>query len=331
TGGGIKRNPIGNVFKVKTIYSGNNALLRLFAGLWDGYFLIKKAKKVANGPIIVLTSPPLLPFWASWMLKNREWVLWSMDLFPEGYAAIGTIKEDNPIYKYLIKYTYKYPPSKLIALGAGQKKILEKKYAQQINGVILPCGVFNENQETTEFPKWKSESDKIYFGYLGNCGMPHSPNFVKAAIDAIDPRFHRMILVVYGIHADEVKKHAAGKEGIILLDNVPRQQLKFVDVHLVTLLPKWTHVAVPSKAVSSVCSGAAIIFCGNAESDNYQLLKEAAWQINDDENLGSNLKKLMRNINLEQLHIKRSNAKIISSQLADLIKDSYDEIAQWVE
>lgn len=331
TGGGIKRNPIGNIFKVRTIYAGDNGLLRLFAGLWDGFFLIRKAKKIANGPIVVLTSPPLLPFWASIMLKKKEWVLWSMDLFPEGYEAIGTIKSTNPIYKFLIKYTYKFPPSKLITLGHGQNQVLQEKYNESIDSVILPCGVFNEYSESTEMPVWKKEPDKIYFGYLGNCGMPHSPKFVKAAIDSIDPEKHQMILVVYGIYAEEVKSHAQGKSGITILDNVPRPQLKFIDIHLVTLLPKWTHIAVPSKAVSSVCSGSAIIFCGNAESDNYQLLKEAAWQINDDENLKENLKKLVNSIDKEQLHEKRNFARTLSVKLSNLVNESYEEIASWVE
>ena len=65
-----------------------------------------------------------------------------MDLFPEGFAATGELSENNFLYRYALKQTYKNAPDKIIALGPHQKKLLDKKYGRQIEHVILPCGVF---------------------------------------------------------------------------------------------------------------------------------------------------------------------------------------------
>jgi hypothetical protein len=331
TGGGVQRKPVGHIHKVKTIYTGSNRLLRYLAGLWDGYFLTKKSKKINKGPIVLLTSPPLLPMWGSMMLKKNEWILWSMDLFPEGFGAIHEIKKSSWFYQFSYRKTYQNVPSKVIALGPKQKEHLESKYRKKIPGTILPCGVFSENISDISTPIWKKEPDKIYFGYLGNCGIPHNPDFVKAVMDAIDPERHVMILVAYGIYADELKSYAKGKKGIQIMDNVPRPELNHIDVHCVTLLPSWTHIAVPSKAVSSVTSGSAMIFCGSTESDNWYLLKDAAWHVNDEYYLKDQVKNLVNSITKEEIISKRENAKRISKQLVSMINTSYVEIASWAK
>ena len=278
-GGGNKRTPVGEVHSIKTIYEGNNKILRYLSSILDGYNLIHKAAKLNHGPVIVMTSPPLLPMWASKILgkKNIEWILWSMDLFPEGFAASNEINDTNFLYKYALTQTYKNAPDKIIALGPQQKKVLDKKYNKDIEHVILPCGVFLDQNKIDTIPSWKTHTDKIYLGYIGNCGNAHSVNFIKAVIDEVNTEKFHMILAVYGIKAEELKAYAKDKPGITIMQSIPRNELHHIDVHLVTLVNSWTHIAVPSKAVSSVCSGASILFCGNKESDNWVLLHEAGW------------------------------------------------------
>jgi len=142
-GGGAKREPVGIVHTLSSIYDGKSKILKQVAGFLDGFMLIRKAKNIdKNATIIVMTSPPLLPFWASLMLKSgtppeRKWALWSMDLFPEAFVAIGMIAEKNAVYQWFLKKTYKNAPNKLIALGRKQAAVLEKKYKNSINKIIL--------------------------------------------------------------------------------------------------------------------------------------------------------------------------------------------------
>lgn len=332
-GGGTKREPVGNVYPIKTIYEGNNRILRYLSGTLDGYNLIRKAAKLNHGPLIVMTSPPLLSMWASIVLgrKKMDWILWSMDLFPEGFAATNEISASNFLYKLAYKQTYKNAPQKLIALGPQQRKVLEEKYGKKMENVLLPCGVFLEQNNSPVLPAWKKEPGKIYLGYCGNCGNPHSAEFVKEVIDAINPETQHLILAVYGVKAEQVKAHAKGKPGITLLPSVPRNELHHIDVHLVTLVNSWTHVAVPSKAVSSICSGSTILFCGNKESDNWVLLQDAGWLVEDNENLRRNVQKALSSLSWEDIKQKKINARTITNQLNKLIQESYATIASWAK
>src|SRR5690606_2758425 len=140
-------------------------------------------------------------------------------------------------------------------LGPQQANHLQVQYKKIIPFLTLPCGVFFYQNKSEEKPAWW-EPGKIFLGYCGNVADPHNPEFIKAVIDSIDAEKHRLVLALYGNRAAEVKSYAEGKPGIIITDNVPRSQLHFIGVHLVTLRKEWTHIAVPSKAVSAVMLGA---------------------------------------------------------------------------
>jgi hypothetical protein len=328
-GGGTKREPVGNCFPIKTIYQGKNKLIGYLSGFLDGYLLIQKAAKLKHGPIVVMTSPPMLSMWASLLLGKNNWILWSMDLFPEGFVAANQLSEEGFVYKKALQWTYKNYPSELIALGPQQKKFLDKQFNKEIESTILPCGVFVNQHKTAETPAWKKEPDKMYLGYVGSCGLAHFPEFVKAVIDCINPQTQHLVLAVYGIHADEIKKHAENKKGITFLPSIPRSELHHVDIHLVTLLNSWTHMAVPSKALSSICSGATILFCGNKESDNWFLLGEAGWLIEQNDRLKEQVKQTLASITMEEINEKKKKANEITKRLNQMVIDSYDKIATW--
>ncbi len=344
-GGGQVRSPVGVIHSLSSIYSGKNKVLRLVAGFLDGYFLIQKAKKVhPSAPIICMTSPPLLPFWASLFLKSKQWALWSMDLFPEAFVAIGMISEKNFIYRWILKKTYQNPPQKLIALGRKQADFILKKYritplpigegsgatdASVGWQTILPCGVIFHQTYESQLPAWRNDN-KIYFGYCGNLNDAHNEDFLIEFIRAFNPAKHHLILALYGKKAKKVIEFAKNRAGITVLPNVPRSQLNFIDVHLVSLLSKYTHLMVPSKAVSAVAAGGAILFCGSQESDNWDMLQEAAWLINEDEDLSTQIKIYLANLTHETLEKKKQNAQKLNVKLQQMVIDAYEEIADFV-
>lgn len=324
-GGGQVRQPIGILHEIDTIYKGKNKFLRLFSGSLDGIMLVLKARKVAKGTIICMTSPPLLPFWASLFLKN--WVLWSMDLFPEGFVSAGTVRNSNPIYKFIFNRNYKKAPRHLISLGVNQGKYLENAYKKQIPTTILPCGVLFHHENDFDQPQWKKNDGKIYFGYCGNLGQAHSSDFLIHFINNFNPLTQHLILAVYGEKVEKVLKLAENKEGITILKNVPRSQLHFIDVHLVSLLNTWTHVAVPSKGISSICAGSTIIFCGNQASDTWQFLQKAGWLVEENDKIEQQVKAFIETISIEKVVQKREKAIQIDSKLKQMVVNAYEEIA----
>ena len=326
-GGGQLRQPVGQTFSVSTLYKGKNGILKLVAGFFDGLFLILKTLRVRKGVVICLTSPPLLPLWAGWLLGKR-WVLWSMDLFPEGFAADGLLKTSNPVYRLLRWLTYRRPPAALIALGLNQAEKVQQNYGQKLPTIILPCGVLLNQPRDTAQPDWRKNDGKIYFGYCGNLGDAHSAAFLQLFIQHFDPERQHLILAVYGTKAQEVLPLAEKRVGITVLKNVPRSQLHFIDVHLVSLLTKWTHIAVPSKAMSSICAGGAMLFCGSKEADTWALLQKASWLIDEQGNTEGQVKDFLHQVTVEIVNEKKAAAVEVARELNKQVLEAYEAIAK---
>lgn len=331
-GGGGSRKPAGEVIRLKTPYSGKNPIIRFVTFLYDGWKLTKEALKYKDSFLMFTTSPPLLPMWASIFLgrKNVRWGVWYFDLFPEGFAASNQIKQTNPLFKLAKKYTYHYFPDLIIALGKKQSKCIQTNYQNTIHEIILPCGIFLRPNVEVPIPEWY-DSTKIILGYCGAISNSHNPLFIKYLIDAIDPVKHKLILALFGPFAEEVKNYAQGKRGIVIVESVPRNQLKYIDIHGVTLRNSWTHIAVLSKAVSAVTMGSAFIFCGSAESDNWDMLQEAGWFIDESKDIAQQLKSQLASIDHKDIVKKKLAAQQITIKLQELVKQSYQEFASLIK
>jgi len=337
-GGGAEGEIHGTTYKVKSYYNGKRKLIRLASNLLEGHLLIKKAIKVSQGPIIIMTNPPLLSYWAAkrFKKKNIPWVYWTMDLYPEAFMANGLVKESNTFYQHFLKTLYKAPPSALISLGPIQTDYLHGKFEKKIPTVILPCGVFvNKKKPVTQEigrPEWKKDENKIHLGYIGNLGEAHSVSFLKNIIDHVNPETQQLILVVYGSKAHLIKDYIKDKtEGILLLDYLPRNELSFIDIHLVSLTPEWVNLCVPSKLVSAVHNKSLFLFHGIRKCDSWESFQDAGWMIeakNDDE---KQVKDFLNFITKEEIEKKKQQAIQLPSKLEAQIKNAHHAIVKMIK
>lgn len=337
-GGGAEGDIHGRIHKVRSIYNGKNKFIRLFSSLIEGLLLINKSIKVSTGPIIVMCSPPLLIYWAARKLNKRNipWIYWSMDLYPEAFVANRLTKEKNKIYQHFFKKIYQSAPSGLISLGAIQAKYLAQKYKKEIPTIIMPCGVLINKPlkvpENNTKPKWKTDDSKIYFGYIGNLGEAHSTDFLKNIIDNINPEKHQLILVVYGSKAQVVKDYIKNPpEGVILLDYVPRNDLNYIDVHLVSLKYSWINVCVPSKLVSAVHQKSLFLFYGDKNCDSWQDFKDAGWIIEPNENAESQTIEFLKYINKEEIEKKKNKILGFPENIESEIRQAHLNIVSMVK
>lgn len=328
-GVGQGRTPAGMIERVRPLYTGQQAALRFIAFLYDGWQLARRGLRHRDTFVVATTSPPLLPMWASWLFGRKvRWAVWAFDLFPEGFAVTHFIHTNNPLYQLAHRITYRGRPDCLIALGERQAAFLQKTYGTTLPTIILPCGVFATLENTVETPDWYNPNF-IWLGYCGNVGDPHNPDFIRAAIDGLDVAQQRLVLALYGKHAAELKAYAAGKPGVVLVERVPRPQLRFIDVHLVSLRRSWTHIAVPSKAISAVCMGASILFCGDADSDNWHMLQTAGWFLpeTDTPDLQTALATFLHQLTSSAVAEKRAAAVPLQAQLQAQVLAAYEAIA----
>ena len=326
-------NPTGNVTRIKQKFSNNNKFGKLFNMLYDGYILIKRSKKYPSDLIICTSSPPLLPMWASMLLKKKKWAFWSLDLFPEGFVSADTIKASNWIYRFLLRKTYKNAPDLLISLGNEQARYILEQYNKPVPVIVLPAGVSLEDNQTVSDenkPDWYN-SEKITLGYFGNAGQAHNPDFIREMIRVSGIHGFQFILSVYGIQAEEIKAFARDFEHVVIVENgIAQEHLKYIDVHLVTLRTSWTHAAVPSKAVTAISTGRPILFCGSEQSDNWQMFKEAAWFIPENESMNTEIAHLLGELDREKIGEKAGRTKSIIASLKQQVLDAYSEIPKHV-
>ena len=326
-GGQLESKVFGKVFTVKTMYNGKNKFLRFLTFLIEGRALLKKTISLKPDVIIAMTDPPLLNYWAALYSKkyNIPWIYWTMDLFPEAFAAAGLIRKKNFLYKYFKKKLLNITPKFLICLGPRQANYINENLIKKAKAIILPCGISNsiKNFESLDL----DFGGKISLCYAGNLGDAHDETFLRHVIDSIDPRRHVLVLALYGVKAKKFIDYAENKEGIILLDSIKRENMHSIDIHLVSLKSKWEHIAVPSKAITAVSEGSTILFNCSAssakENDNWILLKESGWRINSDPD---EIYAFMKNITHNEIIKKREKAKIISLKLQKLKNKAFLDI-----
>ncbi|MCB1689644.1 MAG: hypothetical protein KDI33_14210 [Halioglobus sp.] len=330
-GGAVPVAVSGKVHTLGHLYNGKNKFIRLFSSLYEGWKMSRKAVALGVGPIICMTDPPLVNFWVALAAKRRAipWIYWSMDLYPEAFASGKLVTRSNPVYGYLKRRLLQSPPKGLVALGPNQARFINGEYDREIATVVLPCGI-SRSDEAVSAPEWATGDDRIILGYAGNLGEAHSSEFVRAVINTIDPARHRFILSVYGSKAPGIIEFARGREGVVIVDSVAREHLTFMDVHLATLLPEWDYVCAPSKAVSAVCEGAAVFLCCSEESDNWALLRDAAWRIAVDDDIDRSVERFLAHLDREAIAAKRAQARALATHLLSRKEQALATIAQMV-
>ena len=326
SGGGLKNNCIsGNVYRIRSFYNGKNKLFRLLSSLIEGFFLARKAVSLYPACIICLTDPPLLNLWVSYYSKKSStpWIYWSMDLYPDAFIAANLVSSKNLIYRLLESFLCQNPPVGLISLGRHQIDYISKSFGEISKKVILPCGI-RDLSENNSIPNWKQNNDKIIIGYVGNIGEAHDAKFIISIIDSFNPSKQLLILSVYGARADFVLKHASGKIGVLLLPQVSQSELRFIDLHIVSLLPCWDNICVPSKAFTAVSLGCCLILNCSNENDIYAELFDASWHF--EYGNYSDLKFFFKSISKSEINSKRKEALHLSKNLADVKNKAFSEI-----
>ena len=310
----------------KELYSQEDSSIKKFIfGLFEGFFLVKKAKSLKIKNIISLSNPPLIAMWGSILLERTNYFYWTFDLFPEAFGAEKILGHHNLLYKLFQFLTYRNSPKTLIALGDMQYDFLVKKYRKHdIRKIILPCGVHDEKKAQTK-PSW-FDPEKIILGYIGNIGRAHSKEFLLNIIDLINykPNF-KLILSIYGYYSDEIISFIDKNksQNVVFVKPLSQSQLSYIDINLVSLKDEWTNVSVPSKAVSAICSESLLWFCGSENSDTWNMFKECSYKSD------ASKKSLMETfymISRQDILSKKEIARKLKIDLLHVENDAFDKI-----
>ncbi|KPA10509.1 colanic acid biosynthesis glycosyl transferase [Candidatus Magnetomorum sp. HK-1] len=333
-GGQSNQAPVGTLGPLSSIYNGKNKMLRFIGNFIEGYRLIRQSLPHADA-IISLTDPPMLHFWAGILCHSRKipWINWALDLYPEAFSAAGIVSKKNLIYQGFQRSIKSFSPDFIIALGEQQASYLKAKFQKDIPTAILPCGIY-KSTKASSIPEWKSNGKHV-FAYAGNMGEAHDPEFLIQLIQRLDPQKHVCLLSLYGIKAPQVLTVIKDHPAVRVLDHIPQEYLPHIDVHLVSLLPEWTHVCVPSKAVSAICAGRAIAFQGESHADTWQMFQNAGFHISHSQfpqKMGDDLSSMLNLMDKSEiLHEKFQEANNHRNNLLRIRNNAYESIVAFLE
>jgi hypothetical protein len=233
--------------------------------------------------VVSLTDPPLVGLWIGRQRtrtrRHVRWVEWTMDLFPEAFAAAKLVRKSNPIYQLISASLRKNTSDAYICLGEQQSKALELLRSVKRPTVVLPSGIVDAPTDSHSTPAWRQSEQRIVILYAGNLGEAHCPHFLPALVEAADPNRFAFLFALHGVHARAVRERLRDKPNIRWAERVSDAELAHADVHAASLHPDWTHTCVPSKAVTTICLGRPLLFAGDPRSDTVTMLDRASWTL----------------------------------------------------
>lgn len=277
--------------------------------------------------ILALTSPPLVATLA--MLarqfqrtpagKRVKFVYHVMDLYPDAAVESGVIRRGSGMERTLRRITSRTldAADAVIALGRDMKDRLLSEYprharAQRIHvvppwadGAALWPLCKNENPLAASL----GVADSFNIVYSGNLGVAHDLDTLTRAIDLMrDDVATRWLFIGGGKRFEQLRRQAEDKRWphVRLMPYQDREglnaSLNLADVHLVSQLPAFTGVVVPSKLFGILAVGKPSIMIGPAEAECSRIIEEnrAGFVVSngDAESLVSRLRQLRDDVQM---------------------------------
>lgn len=319
------------VLRTSSYYDGSSQVLRFVSGLIEGRQLAKKAFQEAD-VVLSMTNPPLVNLWMGREANrtSKPFIEWTLDLYPLALHTSNNLSSQHPLYRWFKSQVASYPPDYHLFLGEGQRQKVQETLGYSRPYSIYPCG-YKKVEASSERPSWKQEygQDDIWIGYVGNIGEAHSLDAL-ARFGRMLPSHIHLVFSSYGAKSLMLKQELKKSPNIHWAEAIPDTELPHLDLQLVSLLPSWTHVSVPSKAVSSISMGIPIIFIGEKESDTWQMFGDAGWHLQEDFSPLA-LEALFGELTSKEIQKKQKQASHLSKSIENQIEGSITQVKTFIE
>lgn len=244
---------------------------------------------IGTDPILSVLIAPL----ARKLLPRTRIVHWCFDLYPEYAIAEGMFAADIwPVRLLKRMLRSAYASCDLVAdLGSCMRDRLAE-YGQSWRQTTLSPWAIAEPPEV-ERPDPAVRRD--LFGdaalgllYSGNFGRPHSYADLLGLARRLRGSGVQFTFGVRGSRSDELRQ-AVGPDdtNVSFAGFAPEEalvkRLAAADIHMVSLRPEFTGLAVPSKFFGSLASGRPVIFAGSEDSALARWIEEyrIGWVLNE--------------------------------------------------
>ena len=280
------------------------------AALWQCFILPR------HDVVICLTTPPfivLVGVLLKWF-KGTRVVYWTMDLYPEVAVAAGIMKRSGLLWKFLcwVERLCLRQSDHVVVLGnCMRQKVIDKGASPDRVSVIC---VWSGAEKFLDRPRGDNPlrkewgiGDRFTILYLGNFGLGHDMEALAGAVEILKDNDAIRWLFIGGGKAkkyleDQIRK--CGARNVYLDGAQPREKLADVldlgDAQLVTLLPGWEGLIVPSKFFSVLASGRPALWVGPAQSECVTILNENKCGYQSEAGDGESLAREIQYLSLHQ-------------------------------
>ncbi len=239
--------------------------------------------------VVCFTTPPFIALVGVMLkvLKGTRVVYWTMDLYPDVAVAGAILRKGSwswRLFSALDRLCLR-ESDRVVALGPCMERVLLEKGARQESIRVIPPWSASDEvpaQGGAANPlraRWNL-GDRLTILYAGNFGLGHEMEALAQAIELLrdDDRI-RWLLIGSGKAkpALEARVRACGASNVVLAGPLPRHDLPALldsgDLHLVTHLPGWEGLLVPSKFFGVLAAGKPVIWVGPAGTICGQIIK----------------------------------------------------------
>lgn len=248
--------------------------------------------------ILALTSPPMVA--ALGMLQKQfsdgprrtRLVYHVMDMYPDAAISMNVMREGSLVERLMSSLTRRTLECSdaIIALGRDMAERLESRYqlkhASRKIHIIPPWSDGTQlhplDKRDTSMASRLGVRDTFNIVYSGNLGMAHDLETMIGAIERLrDDAGIRWLFIGGGNRFGQLKD-AAGKAGwtnVTFMGYQDREalieSLNIADVHLVSQLPAFTGIVVPSKLYGIMAVGKPSVMIGPDDAECSRVIRES--------------------------------------------------------
>jgi colanic acid biosynthesis glycosyl transferase WcaI len=236
--------------------------------------------------VVAKTDPPLFSVTAALAAAARGAVLvnWLQDVFPEVAVRAGVRGIRGPAFavaRRLRDWSLRQAGANVV-VGERMARLVARRAANERVRVIANWSDGGKVRAVPASQALRAEwglQGRFVVGYAGNLGRAHDVETLLGAARRLAHRLDIAFLFVGGGHGVERLREARLPNVVIrgyVREDALGPVLGLADVHLVTLLPQFEGLIVPSKFYAAAAAGRPVVFVGDIEGEIAGLVRNHA-------------------------------------------------------
>ena len=258
------------------------------------FYLLTAAKAIQIGRhdvSVCFTTPPFIALLGLVLrgLRGTKVVYWVMDLYPDVLVVTGVLREDSLTTRVLerLNRLALARADRTVVLGRCMERRVLAKGIDPAN--VERINVWSDVNEICPRPRAENSyrrewgvGERTLVMYSGNFGIGHDVDTFAAGAKLLSDRSDVMFAFVGG---GKRKKQlidamrALGLTNFIEADYQPRERLgellSAADIHLVSMMPRWAGVMVPSKIYGTLAAERPVIWVGGEGTEAAAVVHDA--------------------------------------------------------